>query len=129
MGDLVKTAKTDYFESVKEVHNSAAGLRSKVVEAGVPEDHVDSMVTRWVTAAEACDGKAGAEMDECYKKAAECPFKAKVQPAQESAIDNESTADDASAPEQPSYLKLLRLKRLFSAMYQKLEELVKQLLA
>jgi len=110
--EKVKAAKLDYFERVKAAHNSAAGLRAVVLEAGVPEDHVDSMVNRWVASTKACDGKEGAEMEECYKKAAECPFK-------------KSTAEDASASEQPYNLKLLRLKRLFSATYLKLGDLVK----
>jgi hypothetical protein len=74
---MVKATKMSYFERAKEAQSAAAGLRARVVEAGVPEDHVDSMVNRWVKAAEACDGKQGAEMEECYKKAAECPFKGK----------------------------------------------------
>jgi hypothetical protein len=209
---MVKAAKMDYFERMKAAHNAAAGLRAQVVGAGVPEDHVDSMVSRWVKATEACDGKQGAEMDECYKKAAECPYKnspwkdvdwetvksikkdyferAKTngkQSAEEvrirlvgahvpedhldlfvkkwmesaAACDGkegaekdacyetaaewhshhtsdvaqrttesatESSAEEESAPEQPSYLKLLRLKRLFSTMYQKLGDLVKLVL-
>jgi hypothetical protein len=220
--DMVKAAKMDYFERVKAAHSFAAGLRARVVGAGVPEDHVDSMVSRWVKAAEACDGKKGAEMDECYNKAAECPFKGKensawkdvdwetvkaiktgyferakttekqnaeevqkslrtqlvnakvpddhldlfvkkwmeaaeacdgkegaerdaclktatdwhhhhvaesdvAQPGAESAT--ESVAEDASATEQPSYLKLRRLiEGLFSALYQKLGDLVKHVL-
>jgi len=114
--EKVKAAKLDYFERVKAAHNSAAGLRAVVLKAGVPEDHVDSMVTRWVASTKACDGKEGAEMEECYKKAAECPFKGK------------SMAEDASASEQPYNLKLLRLKRLFNAAYLRLGDLVKSVL-
>merc|ERR1719359_1856391 len=71
----VKAAKMGFFErakSAEDVRPLAAGLRARVVQSGVPEDHVDSMVNRWVTAAAACNGKEGAEKDECYKKAAEC---------------------------------------------------------
>jgi hypothetical protein len=76
--ETVKAAKMGFFErakkaqSAEEVRPLAAGLRARVVKAGVPADHVDSMVNRWVEAAGSCNGKEGAEKDECYKKAAEC---------------------------------------------------------
>jgi len=75
--ETVKAAKIGFFErakdaqSAEDVHPLAAGLRARVVRAGVPEDHVDSMVSKWVTAAGACNAKEGAEKEECYKKASE----------------------------------------------------------
>jgi hypothetical protein len=50
----------------------AAGLRAKLVEAAVPDDHVDVMVNKWVKAVEDCAGKKGDELDQCYKTATEC---------------------------------------------------------
>merc|ERR1719171_1852687 len=81
--EVVKAAKTGFFERAKRLQMAkhrpegvmekmSAGLRAKLVEAGVPADHVDSMVNKWVKAAEACDGKEGDELAECYKTATEC---------------------------------------------------------
>merc|ERR1719359_67889 len=67
---MVKAAKMGYFERAKEAQ-SEAGLRALIVKAGVPEDHVDYFVKKWVESAKACDGKEGAEMEECYKAAVE----------------------------------------------------------
>jgi len=75
--ETVKAAKMGFFESAKkaqsaeEVRPLAAGLRAQVVTAGVPEDHVDLFVNKWMESAQACHGKEGAEKDECYKTALE----------------------------------------------------------
>ena len=58
-------------QSAEEVRPLAAGLRAQVVTAGVPEDHVDLFVNKWMESAQACHGKESAEKDECYKTALE----------------------------------------------------------
>jgi hypothetical protein len=80
---------------------------------------VDFFVKKWVESAEACTSKEGVEKEECYKTAADWHHhhgaeSDGAQPAAESATA--SMAEDASAPA----LKLVRLKRFFSKMYQTL---------
>jgi hypothetical protein len=55
--ETVKSTKMGFFERAKRVRSAeemrplAAGLRARLVKAGVPEDGVDSMVSKWVDAA------------------------------------------------------------------------------
>ena len=58
-------------QSAEEVRPLAAGLRAQVVTAGVPEDHVDLFVNKWVESAQACHGNKFVGKDECYKTALE----------------------------------------------------------
>jgi hypothetical protein len=168
--DVVKAAKMEFFEeskkmkSAEEVQPLAVVLRARVVEAGVPEDHVDSMVNRWVEAAVkdfAQQAPGGATDTECAQYAGKgelavrgCSKCAEHYPGLVDQcmtcgricggkVCDESTpfgdcvrtppfiechgacmTEGAISPDQHSYLKLLRLKRFFSAMYQKTWDLI-----
>jgi hypothetical protein len=171
--ETVKAAKMGFFErakklqSVGEVRPLAAGLRAEFVKAGVPEDHADSWVSKMVEAVvkdfdgaqSAHEGATDTEcakyegkselavrgcskcaeyypgrVDQCMTCGGVCGRKVcdennfgecvKTEPFIE--CHRSCMAEEAIAPENKPYLKLLRLQRLFSALYHKLFDLFEQ---